>query len=360
MTPKPLARISSAIIQELLFDERPIEIGKFRLGSRSAKPIGKPSIEGWSTALEFACSTHEASPYWIGDLMAYSESREDWNNKLDQMKEISGLAEQTLKNLGYISRHVEEPERRLAPTIGHSDVVASLERPDQAYWLEAARTNGWTVRDLRVNVRASKRRLIIEGQATLEGQYRVITADPPWLYNDSGPTVDGSLGKAEGKYPGMTIEELCKLPVKEHALENSILFCWVTAPMLYENPGPREVIEAWGFTPKTGRVWDKVLGMHGHYASHTKHEHLIIATRGSCLPDVPTPEADSVFVERRSSVHSEKPASVYQWIEQHWTIGPYLELFGVKPRAGWRVFGNDARLWAQQAEEQADAERISA
>lgn len=352
MTPKPLARLATVVGSELLFDERPIEIGKFRLGARSAKPIGRPTVEGWAAALEFACSSHQASPYWIGDLMAYAESREDWKDKAEQVREVSGLALQTITNLGYIARHVEEPERALAKSIGHADVVAPLPRADQTRWLEAARVNEWSVRDLRLNIRASKRRLIIEGQAQLEGQYRVIMADPPWLYRDSGPTDSGALGKAERHYPGMTIAELCALPVKEHALENSILFLWVTAPMLLENPGPREVIEAWGFTPKTGRVWDKVLGMHGHYASHTSHEHLIIATRGSGLPDQPTPEADSVFVERRSHIHSEKPASVVKWIEDHWTAGPYLELFGVKPREGWRVFGNDARLWAQQAEEQ--------
>jgi N6-adenosine-specific RNA methylase IME4 len=145
----------------------------------------------------------------------------------------------------------------------------------------------------------------------------------------------------------MTIDELCKLPVKAHALENSVLFCWVTAPMLYENPGPREVIEAWGFKSKTGMVWDKVLGNWGHYV-RVHHEHLIIATRGSCMPDSPTPMPDSVQTFRRDGEHSHKPEDFRRIITNLYTRGPYLELFGRRPCEGWSVFGNDARLWAEE------------
>jgi len=340
------------------FDLNPITIDGFRLRARSVVAVGKPSIEGWANALRFASASHEASPYWIGDLVAYAENRDDWREKLDQAKSVTGLAEQTLHNLGYISRRLEEPERQLAPSPAHAAQVASLERPEQTEFLTKARTEGWTVSQLKSEIRASRRKRIIDGQAELRGMYRVILADPPWLYSDSGATADGSLWKAARHYQGMTIEELCKLPVKTHAMANAVLFLWVTAPMLYENPGPREVIEAWGFTPKTGRVWNKVLGMHGHYASHIIHEHLIIATRGSGLPDVTVPEDKSIFVERRTGEHSEKPALVRTWIELHWTRGPYLELFGRKSVEGWTILGNDARLWSEEVANAASVGRL--
>ena len=338
---------------QLVFDERPIELAGFRLRARSAVPVGKPKIQQFQQALAFACAAHEGSPYWVGDLMAYAESREDWKEKLDQAVAITGLARHTLTNLGYISRHVEEPERQIAPTPAHSAEVASLPRPDETAWLDGTRTEGWTVREMRAEIRAARRRKVIEGQAAIDGMFRVLLCDYPWPYNDSGPTEDGSLGKQERHFPGLPIEEGCELPIRAHALPNSIMFFWVTAPFLcYASDGITpdwyRLLQAWGFEPKTGRVWDKVLGMHSSYATHITHEHLIIATRGSCLPDVALPEDKSILVERRSPVHSEKPESIRHWIEQHWTTGPYLELFGRKPVRGWTVFGNDAALWPQQ------------
>ncbi len=175
--------------------------------------------------------------------------------------------------------------------------------------------------------------------------YRVIYADFPWKYNDSGATDDGSLGKAERSYQGMTIEEGCALPVQAHALPNSVLFFWVTSPFL---SACWPIIEAWGFTYKSSYVWDKVRGNYGHY-NHVTHELLLICTRGSCTPDVPTPSPDSVVVIRREGEHSSKPDEFRKLIEEQYTIGPYLELFGRKPVDGWSVFGNDARLWAGEA-----------
>lgn len=335
-----------------MFDERPIELAGFKLRARSVEVVGKPTVEQWSAAFQFASETMGSSPYWIGDMVSYAESRADWREKLEQAKSITGLAEQTLHNLGWVSRHVQEEERQISPSVSHSAEVAPLERTEQKEWLEKSRTEGWTARELREEIRAARRTKVIDGQAELKGQYRVILADPPWLYGDSGATKDGSLGKAARHYKGMPIADICKLPVASHALKDSVLFMWTTAPMLYENPGPREVIEAWGFTPKTQFIWDKVLGNVGHY-NHVTHELLIVATRGSCMPDVPTPQPKSVQVERRGQEHSAKPEWARKLIEKHWTRGPYLELFGRRPVEGWSVFGNDARLWAEQRADEA-------
>lgn len=334
---------------QLIFDMRPIEMGGFQLRGLEAVPIVgvKITLEGWQQAFNLASAATEAGPYWVGDLLAYAETRDDWKEKFDQAKSQTRLAEQTLHNQTTICRKVKGNARVLSPSMGHSDAVAKFEPKEQEAWLGKARSEGWNVGEFRKEIRASERTKIIEGQATLEGMYRVIYADPPWKYGDTGATKDGSLGKAERHYPGMTIEELCKLPVEAHALPDSVLFMWVTAPMLYENPGPREVIEAWGFKPKTGIVWDKVLGNFGHY-THVTHEHLIIATRGSCMPDAPTPQPKSVQTERRSEAHSEKPEHFRKLIEKLYIYGPFLELFGREKREGWDVFGNDARLWAEE------------
>lgn len=334
---------------KLDFDERPIELHGFKFKARSVRPIGRPALEQWMNAVAFAEAVEDSAPYWLGDLLRYAEDRKDYQERMSQALETSGLSKHTLENYASICRRVEEPERKLAPSVKHADAVAALPRPEQTKWLARARDEGLTERELRTEIRASKRTRVIEGQARLEGLYRVIYADPPWAYNNRG---DINVGKssaykrAEAHYPTMTIEDICRLPVAEHALPRSVLFLWVTAPVLLENPGPRDVIEAWGYTYKTGMVWDKVLGNYGHYV-HGTHEHLLICTRGSCLPDRPTPAPKSVYTERRSDEHSEKPEGIRKLIMQLYD-GPYLELFGRKRVDGWDVFGNDARLWGQE------------
>lgn len=334
---------------DTLFDINPIKIGGFELRFRAVAPFSgePPKIAGWQAALQFAAASEESAPYWVGDLLAYADTRADWLDLMDQAKAVTKLAQHTLENYTSMARKVKGRARELSPSAAHSKVVQKLPPAEQEKLLELARVEGLTVSELNKAMRSEERTKIIEGQAALEGMFRVIMADPPWSYNDAGIPSSGALGKASRHYPSMTIAELCELPVASHALEDSVLFLWVTSPMLLTNPGPREVIEAWGFEYKTGAVWDKVLGNWGHYF-RVKHEHLLVCTRGSCLPDVPTPMPDSIFVERRSDQHSEKPAIARRTIEQLYTRGPYLELFGRKPCEGWSVFGNDARLWADE------------
>ncbi len=331
-----------------MLDKRPIRLEGFILRADSATPVGKPTRENIEHALSFSASLQEASGYWIGDILAHVQGRDDLSEVLEEIMSASGLARQTLHNKLYVSRHVDIETRQAAPSPAHAAQVAPLEPKLQKKLLERATREGLTVRELKQEVKAATRPKIIEGQAELEGKFRIIYADPPWTYRNSSPHPDGSHTKAAQRYPTMTIEELCKLPVAAHTTKNAILFMWVTSPLLFQNPGPRDVLEAWGFTYKSSRVWDKVRGNPGSYGMQVCHEYLVIGVRGACLPDAPTPHDDSVEVIRHEGEHSEKPEDFRKFIERHWTHGPYLELFGRKKVKGWTVFGNDARLWAKE------------
>lgn len=332
--------------EQLVLDIRPIELPGFTLRARSAIVVGTPKLEQWVQAMRFATAANDAAPYWIGDLLTHAEGREDWREKMDQAIATTGLAKQTLENYQYIARHVEEPERAIAPSPAHAAEVAKLDRPEQTKYLDKANTEGWTRNELRRRIRADQRARIIDGQALLEGMYRVIYADVPWIYGDRRAITDSAAyGGADKHYEGMTIEQLCALPVEAHATPAAVLFMWVTSPML---AAVWPVIDAWGFEYKTSIVWDKVLGNYGHYV-RVHHEILLICTRGSCLPDAPTPMPDSVQVIRRGDEHSAKPDEFRTLIQKLYTRGPYLELFGRKRVDGWTVFGNDARLWAEEA-----------
>lgn len=165
------------------------------------------------------------------------------------------------------------------------------------------------------------------------GKYRVFYADPPWLYGNSGLQ---QYGHASHHYPTMTITELCALPVKDIAQDNAVLFLWVTSPLLAECFA---VIDAWGFVYKTSFVWDKVKHNFGHYNS-VRHELLLICTRGTCLPDVPT-LIDSVQTIERSFKHSEKPEEFRAIIDTLYPNGPRIELFARSKHPGWHVWGNE-------------------
>jgi N6-adenosine-specific RNA methylase IME4 len=164
------------------------------------------------------------------------------------------------------------------------------------------------------------------------GKYRVIYADPPWQYGNSGLQ---NYGHAESHYPTMSIEEICRLPIRALAEENAVLFLWVTAPLLME---ANAVIEAWGFRYKTNLVWDKQQHNFGYYLS-MRHEHLLIATRGSCLPDLDD-LLPSIQAIPRSSRHSEKPEAFRKLIERLYRYGNYLELFARKQTEGWTAWGD--------------------
>ncbi len=323
----------------------PITIGHYTLMETGLIVRGRPSYENHLGVGDFIQRSHHASGFWLADWLRYGESRADWRDRLDQAVADTGLTEKTLKNVRAVGR-MDPDVRRSDLEFALHETVAALPKADQAKWLEEAATHGLNRRELRLQIRASKRRKVIEGQAILSGVYRVVYADPPWSYGRAA-----GVTSAHDHYTGMTIDQLCQLPVAAHCYDNSVLFMWVTAPMLYyasdkERPDPFRLMRAWGFEPKTGIVWDKVLHNFGNYVS-VRHEHLIIATRGSCTPDRPVPMPDSVQTERQDGEHSAKPPSFRKLIEALYD-GPYLELFARDRAEGWDAFGNDATLWHQE------------
>ncbi len=166
-----------------------------------------------------------------------------------------------------------------------------------------------------------------------DNKYKIIYADPPWQYGDKG--VD-NYGHTECHYPTLSINELCNLPIRDITEENAVLFIWVTSPFL-ENSF--KVINSWGFKYKTSFVWDKIKHNFGHYNS-VRHEFLLIATKGLCIPDIKELH-DSVVSIRRSDKHSEKPSYFRELIEKLY-IGKKIELFSRSEHDGWDVWGNES------------------
>ena len=168
-------------------------------------------------------------------------------------------------------------------------------------------------------------------------KYRVVYADPPWSYGNSGVIGETDhYGHVERHYPSMTIDQLCSMDIKSMVDDNAVLFMWVTSPLLEEC---FPVIKAWGFKYKTSFVWDKVGHNFGHYNS-VRHELLLVCTRGSCTPDN-SQLFDSVISIEKSNVHSEKPEEFRQLIDTLYTHGKRIELFARKNIDGWDRWGNE-------------------
>ena len=166
-------------------------------------------------------------------------------------------------------------------------------------------------------------------------KFRVIYSDPAWSYNDKQETPQ--LGGAAKHYDTMSVSEICSLPVKEISEKDSVLFLWVTSPLLED---AFTVIKAWGFKYKTSFVWDKVKHNMGHYNS-VRHEMLLIATKGSCTPDNKK-LYDSVQSIERNNNHSEKPVEFLNIIDDLYNYGNKLEMFcrDIK-KDKWYGWGNE-------------------
>lgn len=164
-------------------------------------------------------------------------------------------------------------------------------------------------------------------------RYPVIYADPPWRYDYS----ETEARAIENQYPTMDLEAICRLPVRELATDDAVLFLWATSPKLIE---ALRVIDAWGFTYRTCAVWHKPqIGM-GYYFRQ-QHELLLVATRGSLPAPAPADRIGSVITSDRMA-HSAKPAEFAEAIERMYQTLPKIELFCRAPRLGWAVWGNQS------------------
>jgi len=165
--------------------------------------------------------------------------------------------------------------------------------------------------------------------------FRVIYADPAWSYNDKQDTPQ--LGGAAKHYDTMTINELCKLPVNNISEKNSILFLWVTSPLLED---AFQVVNAWGFKYKTSFIWNKVKHNMGHYNS-VRHEILLVCTKGSCTPDNKKLYNSVQSIERNNN-HSEKPIEFINIIDDLYNYGNKLEMFcRTIKKENWYGWGNE-------------------
>jgi N6-adenosine-specific RNA methylase IME4 len=144
------------------------------------------------------------------------------------------------------------------------------------------------------------------------------------------------------RYPTMTIQEICALPVKQFLADEAHLYLWVPNALVAWG---LMVMEQWGFTYKTNIVWYKVRkdggpdgrGVGFYFRNVT--ELLLFGTKGHYRTLAPGRRMVNIIATQKRE-HSRKPDEVYDLIEKC-SLGPYLELFARHRREGWVQWGNE-------------------
>ena len=199
------------------------------------------------------------------------------------------------------------------------------------------------------------------------GRYRTICIDAPWPEQGAGKVKRG----ADRHYKLMKIWQIFALPVHEWAAPDAHLYSWVTNNYL---PAGLRAMKRWHFRYVTKIDWFKAdpsqleealaelrsadaldaaadrllqMGLGQYYRGVT--ESCLFGVRGKCeyrrLPNGKRAQGRTGFHARRTEVHSEKPAKMFEMIERV-SHGPYLEMFARSGRPGWDSWGDEVPVEA--------------
>jgi len=174
-------------------------------------------------------------------------------------------------------------------------------------------------------------------------KFRTILADPPWQFQNRTGKVAPEHRRLN-RYPTMTLEDICALPVAEVSETTAHLYMWVPNALL---PEGLRVMEAWGFQYKSNLVWHKIRkdggsdgrGVGFYFRNVT--ELILFGVRGKNARTEAAGRSQVNMLQTRKREHSRKPDEQYPLIEAC-SPGPYLELFARGERPNWSVWGNQA------------------
>lgn len=128
--------------------------GPFQLTKTGAVAVGEPTYEEWQAAFEWAQNVEKASPFWIGDLLAFGDK---WGEMASQVLEATDYAMQTCKNAKHTCKTIPPERRRPGVSFAHHQEIAAVKEPDeQDKWLEKCEVEDLTRDQLRVQIKAAK------------------------------------------------------------------------------------------------------------------------------------------------------------------------------------------------------------
>jgi N6-adenosine-specific RNA methylase IME4 len=169
-------------------------------------------------------------------------------------------------------------------------------------------------------------------------RYGAILADPEW--RDEVWSRETGLGRAPDNHYATSEAERIKArdDVVRLAAEHCVLFLWTT---IQHEAIAHETLKAWGFEYKSQVIWVKPSIGLGRWV-RSRHEILLIATRGNPPCPAPGKQWPSVIEAPRPGPHSRKPEIFYELIEAYYPNTPKIEINARSARPGWDRFGPEA------------------
>lgn len=302
-----------------------------------ALPDGMP-FEDWQRLGDTLQAMERSVMWWIGDWLRFGERR--YGETYTQAVDATGYKTETVRLAKWVAEQYPESVTRVTDlTWTHHREAAALPPAERAAVLERAAAEKLTTREVKALARQAQNRIGAAGDtcttddlATLAAsgaRFGTIYADPPWLYDNQA-----TRAATGNHYGGLTVEELCALPVRELAARDAHLHLWTTNAFLFECP---RIFEAWGFEFRSSFVWCKPQMGIGNYWRNS-HEFLLTAIRGNAKRF--NDRGLKSWLECDRSRHSEKPFLVRDHIRRA-SPGPYLEMFARTPAVGWTSWGNE-------------------
>jgi N6-adenosine-specific RNA methylase IME4 len=188
--------------------------------------------------------------------------------------------------------------------------------------------------------------------AAIEGA-DLLYVDPPWKFGRDAPS-NGFSGSCRKHYPGLSVEELQNMPIKENVANDCICLMWSTSLHL---PAAINIMTSWGFkhrgvfqtfikVTKKKRLKTSV----GLY-NRSSTEFLLLGIRGKVMPLLSDDRNVCGVLMEETRRHSQKPESARNRIDQRFSnCSKRVELFSresnlVYPWSGW---GNENTTSSQQ------------
>jgi N6-adenosine-specific RNA methylase IME4 len=284
--------------------------------------------------------------WWLGDWWAFGESKYGQRKAMVEAEEWEGPSYQTCRNAASVSGAFELSRRRDSLSFTHHAEVAALTPAEADELLDEAEaliaTTGKPLSVLKLRGLVSRKRGAVGAQPSSETceirdlfeaadagrRFGCIYADPPWLYDNQG-----TRAATGNHYDGLTVEQLCELPVKRLAADDAHLHLWTTNGFLFDC---KRIMDAWGFEFRSSLVWVKPQMGIGNYWRNS-HEFLLTAIRGDAKRF--NDHSLMSWLQCDRGAHSAKPEQVRSFIQRA-SPGPYLEMFARQQPEGWSAWGN--------------------
>jgi hypothetical protein len=124
-------------------------------------------LADWVTAGRSLGAMGRCSQWWLGDWIRYGNAK--FGERYARAALITGYDAQTLMNMVYVASRFDVSRRRENLSWSHHEALASLDEQAQEQWLEHASDSRLSVSDLRLELRAARKRSRQEEEADRGG-----------------------------------------------------------------------------------------------------------------------------------------------------------------------------------------------